>query len=471
MTLATARQLLDVLRQERLLPAAALAEAERLGAQIAEPHALIQRLAQRGLLTTYQAQILLHAKASDLILKDYVLLEPLGEGGMGKVYKARHRVMDRLVAIKTIRPEAMRFPQAAQRFEREIQVATKVDHPNIVRALDAGRWDDRHFFAMEFVDGIDLARLVHEEGPLPIPLACDFIRQTALGLQHIQERGGVHRDIKPNNLVAAYSRIKGDPKDARTYDVVKILDLGLAILRPPEDDGKTILRLTKVGASMGTPDFMAPEQTTDTHTVDIRADLYSLGCTLYYLLTAQPLFFGGSPGQKVAQHRTLPAPDVRQQRPEVPAGLEAVLQKLLAKKREDRFETPAQVAQALAGYCASVPAVRRDAVMATAPPPMVAAKRRPQSAPPRARPTMGPATETPPRRWAWVAACASMFGIGLTALLFSFLNRGPSEPAKVIVELPPRIEEPHKKIEASPKPVDDPPKKVVSPPIKIEEPP
>jgi serine/threonine protein kinase len=415
---------------------------------------------------------------------------------MGKVYKARHRLMNRVVALKVMRPEALDTPQAVKRFEREIQVAAQVDHPNIVRALDAGHSGETYFYVMEFVNGIDLASLVEAEGPLPVPLACDFARQVALGLQHIHERGLVHRDIKPQNLVAAFSKAKGDLKQGSSFEAVKILDLGLAILRPPEADGKTVLRLTRVGAVMGTPDFMAPEQTSDAHAVDIRADLYSLGCSLFYLLTAQPLFHAGSLAQKLFQHREAPAPDVRQHRPDLPEGLAQTIKRLLAKKPEERYASPAAAAQALSAYCAtaviavgaprsdSTPKTRSAVAAGNPPAVLLSPPRARKPAAPERRPRRASEVEQSPGplRWPWVLAGALMFGVGLVALLVSLLNRGAAEDGKVAgLEIPskgptlsqdktPSPMEDRDKVDA-PKKVADPPKKVADPPKKFDEPP
>lgn len=209
MPLDSSLQLLDLLHRERLLTDPELQQAERLASQFPLARDLVAQLRRGGILTPFQADLLQRGKAADLVIKDYVLLEPRGEGAMGKVYKARHRMMNRLVAVKVMRPEALNFPQAVKRFEREMQVAAQVDHPNIIRALDAGRSGETYFYAMEFVNGIDLAHLVEEQGPLPLPLACDFAHQVALGLQHIHEQGIVHRAEKRGRDSRAELR-KGD---------------------------------------------------------------------------------------------------------------------------------------------------------------------------------------------------------------------------------------------------------------------
>jgi eukaryotic-like serine/threonine-protein kinase len=267
-----------------------------------------------------------------------VLLGPLGEGGMGQVFKARNWKRGGVVALKLIRKERLDNPDAVRRFEREVRAAAALSHPNIVRAHDADRVVGTHLLVMEYVEGAsDLSQLVKKDGPLPVPQACEYVRQAALGLQHAYERGLVHRDIKPANLLLTADG-----------SLVKVLDMGLARLDRPaheEDKGST---MTQEGALLGTPDYIAPEQALESHTVDIRADLYSLGCTFYYLLTARVPFPGGTLLQKLNRHQNQEAPAVEALRPEVAPGVAAVVRRLMAKKPEDRYQTPAELAAALA---------------------------------------------------------------------------------------------------------------------------
>ena len=210
-------------------------------------------------------------------IREYKLLAKLGEGGMGAVYKALHTRLDKVVALKVLPAERMRDAGAVARFEREMKAVGKLDHPNIVRAMDAGEEDGMHFLVMEYVEGLDLSQLAKNTGPLPVADACELVRQAALGLAEAHEHGLVHRDIKPSNLMLA------KPKKKKGEPTVKILDLGLALLSEalaPDAGG-----LTTSGQMMGTIDYMAPEQGGDSHQVDIRADIYSLGATLYRLLT------------------------------------------------------------------------------------------------------------------------------------------------------------------------------------------
>jgi tRNA A-37 threonylcarbamoyl transferase component Bud32 len=331
--------LVDALRQSRLLEPARLEEVARtLQPRFPDPQALAGELIRRGWLTSYQADQLLQGRGQELVLGPYLFLERLGEGGMGQVFKARHRHLGRTVAIKLIRTERLDSPEAVRRFEREVRAAAHLDHPNVVLALDAAEIGGTHLLVMEYVEGAtDLSRLVRTNGPLPWPQACDYIRQAALGLQHAFEKGLVHRDIKPANLLLT--------ADGKT---VKILDLGLARLDPPAGDAEQSSTLTQAGAVMGTPDYIAPEQALEPHTVDIRADLYSLGCTFYFLLTGRPPFPTGTLLQKLNKHQHENPPAVEALRSDVPLGVAGVVRKLMAKNPEDRYRTPAEVAAALA---------------------------------------------------------------------------------------------------------------------------
>jgi tRNA A-37 threonylcarbamoyl transferase component Bud32 len=302
----------QALRDSRLLEPAQLQELTALQARYVEPRGLARELLQRDWLTAYQVNQLFQGRGHELTLGPYVLLERLGAGGMGQVFKARHVLMRRLVALKVIRKDHLADPEIVSRFHREIRAVAQLAHPNIVLAHDAGQVGDTHFLVMEYVEGTDLARLVKKHGPLPVARACAYVRQAALGLQHAHERGLVHRDIKPANLLLATA-----PGEA----VVKVLDLGLA--RLSHGGEQTVGELTQEGAVMGTPDFIAPEQAEESRGVDIRADVYSLGCTLYYLLTGRVPFPGGTLLQKLRRHQNEQPAPVTTLRPEVPAQVAA----------------------------------------------------------------------------------------------------------------------------------------------------
>ncbi len=286
----------------------------------------------------------------ELIQHDrYRIVRLLGQGGMGSVYEAEHRVMRRAVALKVINRAFTSRPATVERFRREVRAAARLSHPNIVTTYDAEDAGTTLFLVMEYVEGASLARLVKERGPLPIAEACDYVRQAALGLQHAHERGMVHRDVKPDNLMlvpTSPERERGDIQPVAhaqgSYGIVKVLDFGLAALR-----GESGGDLTEENTVMGTPDYMAPEQAVDARSADIRADVYSLGCTLYYLLTGSVPYPAATAMLKLLAHREQPLPSIRQARPEVSPELARVVARLLAKKPEDRYQTPGAVATAL----------------------------------------------------------------------------------------------------------------------------
>ncbi len=328
---------LNEIRRARVLEVGQLEEvALQLRPRFPESRALASELIKRSWLTPYQANQLLQGRGRELLLGSYVLLERIGEGGMGAVFKARNWKLDRVVALKLIRKERLDNPDAVRRFHREIRAAAQLDHPNIVRALDADEVDGTHLLVMEYVPGTDLARLVKKGGPLPADKACDYCRQAAFGLQHASERGLVHRDIKPHNLLLTPG------------GVVKILDMGLARLDRAREDDEASSTMTREGTVMGTLDFIAPEQAMDSHTVDVRADLYSLGCTLYFLLTGRVPFPGGTAMEKLMRHQSKEPEPVERLRPGLSPAVAGVVRKLMAKRPELRYQTAAATAAALA---------------------------------------------------------------------------------------------------------------------------
>jgi serine/threonine protein kinase len=264
----------------------------------------------------------------------YRVLKLLGRGGMGAVYLAEHKVMERAVALKVIRPDLTARPELIERFRREAKAAARLSHPNIVTAHDAEQAGDCHFLVTEYVAGIDLARWLQAHGPLPAAEACSYIRQATLGLQHAHEQGMVHRDLKPHNLMRTPA------------GQVKILDFGLARLAQAGTEGGTAS-----GAVLGTADYMAPEQANDAHRADIRADIYSLGCTLYELLSGSPPFPGGGLLDKLRRHALEEPMALTHFRPELPEELAAVVGRMLAKDPAARYPTPAEVAAALEPWC------------------------------------------------------------------------------------------------------------------------
>jgi WD40 repeat protein len=268
----------------------------------------------------------------------YLVVRFVGAGGMGAVYEAEHRVLRRPVALKVIKRAYTANAAALERFRREVRTAARLSHPNIVTTYDAEDAGETHFLVMEYIEGTDLGRLVQESGPIPVDRACDYVRQAALGLQYAFEQGMVHRDLKPQNLMLTDG------------GCVKILDFGLARFA-----GEAALAgVTTSGMVLGTVDYIAPEQADDAHEADIRSDIYSLGCTLYYLLAGQPPFPRGTPPQKLMAHVNKTPQPLTQLRGDIPEGLMSVLERMMAKNPRRRYQTPAEVAAALAAF--TVPA-------------------------------------------------------------------------------------------------------------------
>jgi tRNA A-37 threonylcarbamoyl transferase component Bud32 len=263
------------------------------------------------------------------------ILRELGKGGMGVIYLAEHRVMEKQVALKVISPAVLDNPDALARFQAEVRAAGKLDHQNIARAYDADQAGDLHFLVMEFVEGQSLAQLLEKKGPLSATAACHCACQAALGLQHAFEKGMAHRDIKPQNLMLT-------PKGQ-----VKVLDFGLARLRGERKGSKG---LTQADSFMGTPEYVSPEQATDARSADIRADIYSLGCTLYALLTGRPPFQEETMVKLVLAHIEKEPRPLHEVRPDVSAELSAAVAKMLAKDPAQRYQWPIEVAQALAPF-------------------------------------------------------------------------------------------------------------------------
>jgi eukaryotic-like serine/threonine-protein kinase len=282
----------------------------------------------------------------------FEILRPLSRGGMGVVYKARQSGLDRIVALKVVAPERLTGTDSEEfleRFRREARAAALLNHPNVVTVYATDLTGPRPYFAMEFVEGIDLYRLVKKAGPLDYAESCDYVRQTALGLQHAFERGLVHRDIKPHNLMVTPSPLEPITGSGSTRKpTVKILDMGLARLE--SHDVGIAEGLTVADAFLGTPDFAAPEQAEDSRLVDIRADLYSLGATWFYLLTGEVPFPGASLMQKLRRQLTQATPLVTDHRPDVPPVIVAFVRRLMDKDPAERFQTPAELADAIADY-------------------------------------------------------------------------------------------------------------------------
>ena len=295
-------------------------------------------LVRLKLLTPFQGDVLVRGDQIPLLIGDYVVTDSIGRGGMGYVLKARHRRMKRQVAIKFLLKSLTESDDLQRRFEREVEAAAKLDHQNIVTAYDAGVHDGSHYLVMQYVDGEDLSRLVKSSGPLDIPDAVDVIRQAALGLGYAHDRGIIHRDIKPGNLL-----LDND-------GVVRILDMGLARIMPSPGDaleGGAQADLTNTGSVMGTIDYMAPEQALDSKSVDHRTDIYALGCTLYFLLTGNPPFRNDTVMRRLLAHREQPAPRISEYHPEAPRELDQIFAMMMAKSPDDRFPSMKHLVVAL----------------------------------------------------------------------------------------------------------------------------
>ncbi len=472
MAASTVAEFIAALRQLPLLEPDHCAPLAALQRQFPDLKPLANELVRRGWLTAFQANQVAAGKGAQLVLDQYILLDLLGQGGMGAVYKARHQGMKRLVALKVIRAELLKKPEALARFRREAEIAARLAHPNVVTVHDSNTESGRHYLVMEYIDGTDLAQLVETRGPLPVAEACESIRQAALGLQHAHEQGLVHRDIKPHNLMLT------------KQGVVKLMDLGLA--RTAHAAGATALSkgLTGAGAMMGTPDYLAPEQARDAKRVDIRADIYSLGCTLYHLLAGRVPLPAESLPEAVVKHLMHEPDPIENVRPDVPAGLGEVVRKMMAKQPEDRFQTPGDVAAALGPYTPCGDALRPSAAgQDTFSPPISVAETLSSR-----KSTAAPAPGTVPRDTAPAAPgrslilvlslLVSLLVIGFGALLGMFLFRPGAEdrPQAATMPAPETRKDAPKtaptEAKAEPLPIrKDPTQPKEAPPVVTKEPP
>lgn len=284
-------------------------------------------------------------------ISGYELIGELAHGGMGVIFKAKQLGLNRLVALKLIKPGLLANPDVRRRFEQEVQSAALLNHPNFVMVFHTDLNAPIAYLSMEFVEGQDLSRIVAKVGGLPVDTAVLYIIQAAEALQHACEKGMVHRDIKPSNLMVSPSPLNAEnkwapgPKPGR----LKILDMGLARVQREDDDRS---ELTQMGSFLGTPDYIAPEQADDPRNADSRSDLYSLGCTLHFLLTGQVPYPGGTMLQKIRKHHSADPPDTRALRPDLPEALQSILRKLMAKEPADRYQTPADLVNALREFMA-----------------------------------------------------------------------------------------------------------------------
>jgi eukaryotic-like serine/threonine-protein kinase len=336
----TAEEFLDLVRRSGVIEDRRLdAHVQKLradGGLPADPTALAVQLVQDGVLTHFQAEQFLQGKWRRFTIGKYKVLERLGSGGMGSVYLCEHKLMRRRVAVKVLPTAKAEDAASLERFYREARAVAALDHPNIVRAYDIDQDDKLHFLVMEHVDGSSLQEIVKKTGPMDVTRAAHYVRQAALGLHHAHEAAGlVHRDIKPSNILVDRN------------GVVKVLDMGLARFFHDEED---ILTRKYDENVLGTADYLAPEQALDSHGVDIRADIYSLGATFYFCLTGRTPFAEGTVAQKLIWHQTRQPKSLRLLRPDVPEGVTAVIERMMAKDAAGRYATPQEVADALAPF-------------------------------------------------------------------------------------------------------------------------
>jgi CheY-like chemotaxis protein/tRNA A-37 threonylcarbamoyl transferase component Bud32 len=336
-------EFLRALSESELLSEADLRAMLDGAAIVSDAKVLARRLVHAGRLTQFQSDAIFQGRAPELSIGNYIVIDRLGSGGMGTVFKARHRRMNRVVALKFLSNATAGQTSFAQRFEREIEIIAQLSHPNIVMAFDAGESRSGLYLVMEFVDGTDLGREVAQGGAFSTAKAVDCILQAARGLACAHDHGIVHRDVKPANLLHD------------TAGVVKVADLGLA--RPSGSEMSAgNASLTQVGVILGTAEYMAPEQALDSATVDHRVDVYSLGCTLFFLLTARAPYSAGSLLNLLLKHRDDPIPSLREVRRDVPAELDEICRRMVGKRPEDRYPTMAEVVHALEGLQTAGPA-------------------------------------------------------------------------------------------------------------------
>jgi serine/threonine protein kinase len=348
---STVDELVELIRKSQLLAPAKLdAYLTTHPGPYESPASLTERLQADGLLTAFHADQLMRGKYRGFFIGKYKVLDRIGMGGMGQVFLAEHLSMRRRAAIKVMPPEKTENQYSRERFYREARAAAQLDHPNLVRAFDVDQDGNVIFLVMEYVDGVNLQELVQRRGPLEPGRAAHYLWQAAAGLGFLADRGLVHRDIKPANVLVDRN------------GVVKVLDLGLVRSEADSDD----LTRGEGVKILGTADYLAPEQALNCSRVDGRADIYSLGATGYFLLTGKAPFGGAKVAQKLIAHQSKAVTPVHEVRPGTPAGLSAVIARMLAKRPDDRYRSPAEVMAALEPWVADQPPPPTDQEMPAA---------------------------------------------------------------------------------------------------------
>ena len=327
-----------LVREDELKAALLDFKAQQGGTLPADAEVVAGHLIKVGLLTSWQVEKLMAGKSKGFYLGKYKLLGHLGTGGMSSVYLARHTLMNQNRAIKVLPRSKVGDSSYLERFHLEARATASLDHPNIVRAYDVDNEGNQHYLVMEYVDGSDLQTTVAEHGPLSPELAANYIAQSAIGLANAHRNNLIHRDVKPANLLI-------DPNG-----VVKVLDLGLALFSESELASLTIAHNENV---LGTADYLAPEQALNSHDVDLRADIYGLGCTMYFLLTGHPPFDEGTLAQRIAMHQTRMPKPLREECPDCPRELAEICTKMMEKDPEDRYASCDDVAEALSQWLTS----------------------------------------------------------------------------------------------------------------------
>jgi serine/threonine protein kinase len=295
-----------------------------------EPDAVAEHLVKAGRLTRFQARKLLAGTPLGLVLDSFHVLAPIAKGGMGTVYLARDMRSGQLVALKVLPPwKAREEERLLARFRREMEMCQRVSHPHLAWTYEVGKWHEVHYIAMEYIPGRSLYRLVHDEGPVPVPRLARLFAEVCLALDHAHNQGLIHRDLKPSNIIVTPN------------DHAKVLDLGLALMEGEMTGEREVIG--GAGYVVGTMDYVAPEQTADASRVDARCDVYSLGCTIYFALTGRPPFPGGLPRDKIMRHRSEEPAPIPQFNAEVPPAFVGLVRRMMAKDPEQRLPSAAAV--------------------------------------------------------------------------------------------------------------------------------